>query len=119
MASLSQGGEFDIVIYQGATFRKTFKLRDATTGAVVPLTGYTSVAAQLRESEVDSSTTLATFTGTVDAAQGEVTIELTPTDTTALTAKKGFYDVFVISPTDRIMLVEGKAKINPRTTVAP
>ena len=105
MASIS-----NIFIDQGATFTTTVTVTDAN-GDAVNLSGY-SVAAQIRKTFLSSTATA--FTATIsNASSGEITISLSPTQTTALEAGRFVYDVLITaSGGDKTRAVEGIANVN-------
>ena len=109
MASIS-----NIFIDQGATFTTTVTVTDAN-GDAVNLSGY-SVAAQIRKTFLSSTATA--FTATIsNASSGEITISLTPTQTTALEAGRFVYDVLITaSGGTKTRVVEGQGTVNPSVT---
>tara|TARA_Y100001935_G_scaffold172814_1_gene142735 strand:- start:706 stop:1038 length:333 start_codon:yes stop_codon:yes gene_type:complete len=109
MASIS-----NIFIDQGATFTTTVTVTDAN-GDAVNLSGY-SVAAQIRKTFLSSTATA--FTATIsNASSGEITISLSPTQTTALEAGRFVYDVLITaSGGTKTRVVEGQVTVNPSVT---
>ena len=109
MASIS-----NIFIDQGATFTTTVTVTDAN-GDAVNLSGY-SVAAQIRKTFLSSTATA--FTATIsNASSGEITISLTPTQTTALEAVRFVYYVLITaSGGTKTRVVEGQVTVNPSVT---
>ena len=109
MASIS-----NIFIDQGATFTTTVTVTDAN-GDAVNLSGY-SVAAQIRKTFLSSSATA--FTASIsNASSGEITISLSPTQTTALEAGRFVYDVLITaSGGTKTRVVEGQVTVNPSVT---
>ena len=109
MASIS-----NIFIDQGATFTTTVTVTDSN-GDAVNLSGY-SVAAQIRKTFLSSSATA--FTASIsNASSGEITISLTPTQTTALEAGRFVYDVLITaSGGTKTRVVEGQVTVNPSVT---
>ena len=104
----------NIFIDQGATFTTTVTVTDAN-GDAVNLSGY-SVAAQIRKTFLSSTATA--FTATIsNASSGEITISLTPTQTTALEAGRFVYDVLITaSGGTKTRVVEGQVTVNPSVT---
>ena len=104
----------NIFIDQGATFTTTVTVSDAN-GDAVNLSGY-SVAAQIRKTFLSSSATA--FTATIsNASSGEITISLSPTQTTALEAGRFVYDVLITaSGGTKTRVVEGQVTVNPSVT---
>ena len=109
MASIS-----NIFIDQGATFTTTVTVTDAN-GDAVSLSGY-SVAAQIRKTFLSSTATA--FTATIsNASSGEITISLSPTQTTALEAGRFVYDVLITaSGGTKTRVVEGQVTVNTSVT---
>ena len=109
MASIS-----NIFIDQGTDFSITVDVTQAD-GAPLNLTGY-SAAAQIRKT-YGSSNVSAVFTTSISAAAGQVTLSLTDTQTSGLTAGRYVYDLNITSGagvTTRV--VEGQAIITPGVT---
>lgn len=80
-------GSYDLTIYQGDTFRFTFRLRESVSRAFIDLTGCT-VSSQIRALP-SSATPLVAFAGVVEdqvAMPGGATLSLTPTETAGLAA---------------------------------
>ena len=109
MASIS-----NIFIDQGTDFSITVDVTQSD-GAALNLTGY-SAAAQIRKT-YGSSNVSAVFTTSISAAAGQVTLSLTDTQTSGLTAGRYVYDLNITSGagvTTRV--VEGQAIITPGVT---
>ena len=109
MASIS-----NIFIDQGATFTTTVTVTDSS-GSAVNLSGY-SVAAQIRKTFLSASATA--FTASIsNASSGEITISLTPTQTTALEQGRYVYDVLITaSGGTKTRVVEDQVTDNQRVT---
>ena len=109
MASIS-----NIFLDQGGSFTTTVTVTDSN-GDAVNLSGY-SVAAQIRKTFLSSSATA--FTATIsNASSGEITISLSPTQTTALEAGRFVYDVLITaSGGTKTRVVEGQVTVNPSVT---
>ena len=104
----------NIFIDQGADFSLTVTVSD-TDGSVLNLSGY-SAASQIRKT-YESSAASGTFGTTIAAAAGQVTLSLTDTVTTGLSAGRHVYDLTVTSgsgTTTRV--VEGQAIVTPGVT---
>ena len=102
----------NIFIDQGATFSKTITVKD-TSGNALNLTGFTSIA-QIRKSPSSSTSTRFTVAFVSPRSTGQITISLTPTQTTALEAGRYNYDVLITSGTNvKTRVVEGIATVNP------
>lgn len=114
-------GRFNFTIEQGTTFRARFIVRDKATRQVIDLTGY-SARMQLRR-EITSPTPLLDLdTGTkggldIVAAEGEVVLEITPTQSAALNVDSAVYDLELVAPGgDVTRLLKGKVKVDPEVT---
>ena len=104
----------NIFIDQGTDFSITVDVTDSA-GDVLDLTGYTS-SAQIRKT-YSSSSVSETFTTSISAAVGQVTLSLNDTQTTALESGRYVYDLNVTSDggiTTRV--VEGQAIVTPGVT---
>ena len=108
MASIS-----NIFIDQGTDFSITVDVTQAD-GAPLNLTGY-SAAAQIRKT-YGSSNVSAVFTTSISAAAGQVTLSLTDTQTSVLTAGRYVYDLNITSGSTTTRVVEGQAIITPGVT---
>jgi len=109
MASIS-----NIFIDQGTDFSITVDVTQAD-GNALNLTGY-SAAAQIRKT-YGSSSASATFTTSISAASGQVTMSLTDTQTSNIASGRYVYDLNITSGagvTTRV--VEGQAIITPGVT---
>jgi hypothetical protein len=92
---------YNLIIEQGATFRRSFAIKE--NGVAVDLSGHTA-RMQIRET-VSSSTTLleaSTSNGriTITGATGTVLVQISATDTAALTFARGVYDLLVTRTSD-------------------
>lgn len=104
-------GFHHFIIEQGATFGHTLTLKDSS-GSVVNLTGYTAAEMDLRLNP-DSTTSVATLTVangriTLGASAGTVTLNISASDTAALTASEGVYDLEITDAQSNIFrILEG------------
>lgn len=106
---------FDIVIDQGSDYALEFVVKN--NGVVVDLTGY-SARAHLRPKKGSNTLTQA-FTCTItDAVNGVVKMELSNSDSTALSPGYYYYDLEIYTAGDAIVnrLLEGKASLSAETT---
>ena len=104
----------NIFIDQGADFSITVDVSDAN-GNQLNLTGYTA-AAQMRKT-YESSSVSETFTTSIAAADGQVTLSLTDTVTTALSPGRYVYDLVVTDGSSiSTRVVEGQAIVTPGVT---
>jgi hypothetical protein len=103
----------NLYIDQGTTFSLSLTVSDQF-GDIKNLTDYT-VAAQLRKSYYSSTST--NFTAVKSApTDGEITISLTATQTSALKAGRYVYDIEITSEVETIRVLEGIIVVNPEVT---
>ena len=105
----------NLFIDQGTDFSINVDVTDAL-GEVLNLTGY-STAAQIRKTYGSSSTSAVFTTNLGTPSQGKVTLSLTDTQTSGLSAGRYVYDLNITSGggvTTRV--VEGQAIITPGVT---
>ena len=110
MASVS-----NLYIDQGSTYSNIITVA-SSTGTALNLTGYT-VASQIRKSY--GSSTYHTFTASVyDAATGKVRLQLTSTQTSAISAGRYLYDIEITntSTTAKTRILEGIVVVTPEIT---
>ena len=105
----------NLYIDQGTDFSITVDVTDSA-GGVQDLTGY-SASAQIRKT-YGSSTLQATFTTTISAASGQVTLGLSDTQTSAMEAGRYVYDLNITKTSTSVTtrVVEGQAIITPGVT---
>ena len=109
---------YDILIEQGATYSQLVTYKEA--GVAVNLTGYTA-RMQVR-STLESATTvveLTTANGRIalGGAAGTITLTISATDTAALTAGRGVYDLELVSGSGIVTrLLQGVATISRNVT---
>jgi len=105
-------GITNIVIDQGTTFDLTINVT-ADDGSPTDLTDYT-ISSQIRKSYYTSTYTAFT-TGKVNLT-GEITLSLTPTQTSALKAGRYVYDVEMASSDETVRVIEGIVTVTPEVT---
>ena len=104
----------NLYIDQGTDYTITVDVTDSA-GDILDLTGYTATA-QIRKTYTSSSLS-ATFTTSIAAAAGQVTISLTDTQTSALEAGRYVYDLNIESGGGvKTRVIEGQAVITPGVT---
>ena len=104
----------NIFIDQGADFAITVNVADVD-GTTLNLTGYTA-AAQMRKT-YESSSVSATFGTAIAASDGQVSLSLTDSVTTALSPGRYVYDLVVTSSGSlSTRVVEGLAIVTPGVT---
>lgn len=113
-------GNLDLVIYQGATFKKVVRLTDSTPAAI-DLTGATA-RMQIRAALADETALIELTEANgralvTDAENGKITLLITAEDTAALDFTKGVYDMeieYSDGTVDRVL--EGKVKLSKEVT---
>jgi hypothetical protein len=103
----------NLYIDQGTTFSLVITVSDQN-GDVKDLTEYT-VRGQLRKSYYTS--TSVNFTATASTPlEGEITISLTATQSSALKAGRYVYDIEIESDEETLRVLEGIVVVNPEVT---
>lgn len=106
----------NLVIDQGSTFSISITVSDYT-GSAIDLTGYT-LRSQLRKSYHSNTYTSFTVVSN-DPTDGEITLSLTATQTSALKYGRYVYDVEIVSPapaSEVTRILEGIITVNPEVT---
>ena len=108
-------GYLHFIIEQGATFRKVLTLKDSS-GSLINLTGYPSAEMDLRKNQddADTATTLTTANGRIalGGSAGTITLEISNTDTAALTVGDGVYDLELVDSSNKVLrIMEGTYSI--------
>lgn len=109
---------YDLLIEQGATFSQLVTYKES--GVAVNLTGYTA-RMQVRSTLESASTVveLTTANGRIalGGAAGTITLTISATDTAALTAGRGVYDLELVSGSGIVTrLLQGVATISRNVT---
>jgi hypothetical protein len=109
---------YDILIEQGATFSQVITYKD--NGVAVNLTGYTArmqVRATLESASTLVELTTANGRIALGGAAGTITLSISATDTEALTAGRGVYDLELVSGSGIVTrLLQGVATISRNVT---
>ena len=107
-------GTYNFTIEQGTTFSRVLTLQE--NGSAMNLTGY-SVASQMRSTH-DSSTVVATFSGSVtNASSGQITLSLTNSQTSAIDEAIYVYDVEITSGAGAVTrILQGNVTVSPEVT---
>jgi hypothetical protein len=112
---------YDITIYQGTTYSRTFAFRQANGTTPIDLTGY-EARMQIRES-VDSETVLLELTTepangrlTINGAAGTVAALVSATDTSAIAWTEGVYDLELVDGLNVSRPLYGKVRVSPEVT---
>ena len=109
---------YDITIEQGATFSQVITYKES--GVAINLTGYTA-RMQVR-STLESATSVVELTTAnsriaLGGAAGTITLTISATDTAALTAGRGVYDLELVSGSGIVTrLLQGVATISRNVT---
>ena len=103
----------NLYVDAGATYSNIITVT-ASSGAPLVLTGYT-VASQMRKSYYTSSSISFTAEAT-HPVDGELTISLTPEQTSALKAGRYVYDIEITGPEEVVRVLEGIVVVNPEVT---
>lgn len=112
-------GTYDFEIEQGTTFNKEFLYKDVNDDPV-NLSGYTA-RMQVRStvSSADVLLSLTTENGriTMGGAAGTIDLDLTATDTAAITWRRGVYDLEIVSSNGTVTrLLQGVITISREVT---
>jgi hypothetical protein len=109
---------YDILIEQGATFSQVITYKEA--GVAVNLTGYTArmqVRATLESATALIELTTANGRIALGGAAGTITLTISATDSAALTAGRGVYDLELVSGSGIVTrLLQGVATISRNVT---
>ena len=102
----------NLLIDQGTTFSIVVNMTNPD-GTEKDLTNYTPTA-HIRKSYY--SNTYTAFTVAKDNLEGEITISLTATQTSALKAGRYVYDVEILSNVETLRVLEGIITVTPEAT---
>ena len=109
---------YDILIEQGATYSQVITYKE--TGAAISLVGYTArmqVRATLESAEALIELTTGNGRIALGGAAGTITLTISATDTAALTAGRGVYDLELVSGSGIVTrLLQGVATISRNVT---
>lgn len=112
-------GRYDMTIYQGASFDRTFTWQTGNPATNVNLTGYTG-RMQIRQTVASPSTVLELTTSngrmTFGGSAGTVAITVTATDTAALAPGMYVYDLELATGSTVTRLLEGRVTVNGEVT---
>lgn len=118
MSACNCGNNYDLCIAQGATFQKVITWK--SNGTLVDLTGYTA-RSQIRAT-ADAATPLIELTTangriTLGNAAGTITLTISASDTAALTAGRGVYDLELVAANGTVTrLLQGVVTISRNIT---
>jgi tRNA threonylcarbamoyladenosine modification (KEOPS) complex Pcc1 subunit len=109
---------YDILIEQGATYSQSITYKD--NGVAVNLTGYTArmqVRATLESASTLVELTTANSRIALGGTAGTISLTISATDTAALTAGRGVYDLELVSGSGIVTrLLQGVATISRNVT---
>jgi len=109
---------YDLLIEQGATFSQVITYKES--GVAVNLTGYTArmqVRATLESASTLVELTTANSRIALGGTAGTITLTISATDTEALTAGRGVYDLELVSGSGIVTrLLQGVATISRNVT---
>jgi hypothetical protein len=110
---MSAATTINLIINQKASFEVTFNVLNSN-GAPLNLTNYTTNAKYKTDISTSDSSAVAFTTAYANAANGSVTISLTPTQTSAMQIGKFVYDVAITNNTTsyKTRIVEGKITVS-------
>jgi hypothetical protein len=104
-----------LTIEQGTTFTRVLTFKTAL-GVAINLTGNT-IAGQIRYTYADTSPAASFVVNLADAANGNITISLSDTSTSALTPGGAVYDIERTKPDGtKSRILEGTVVIKPEVT---
>ncbi len=112
-------GDYDLTIYVGATFTRRVVWKDSL-GALVNLTGYTArmqIRQSVRNPEILLTLTTENSGITLGGAAGTIDLLLSNTQTAAITARAGVYDLELIDNTGVVTrLLQGAVEFSAEVT---
>jgi len=106
-----------LIIDQGTTWQRRWRITDADSGLPRDLTGWTA-RAQVR-AQTMAETTLFEWSpeGLTCDDDGYVTMTVTPTESSAWIWRDGMFDVELVDPTGRVTrIAQGRVRISPEIT---
>lgn len=114
-------GRYDFTLEQGTTFRRTFRWRQPDGVTPKDLTGWTAKMQIRPKPGQPEALTLSTDAPggiTINGAAGEVTVTILPAQSSAITIRRGVYDLELTSPGGEVFrLIEGTVTVSPEVTV--
>ena len=101
---------YPLRIEAGATYSRTFKIKNKSDGSNFSLTGYTA-RAQIR-TDYDAGLTLA-ITPTISVPDSSITIRIEAAQTSLFLLPKYIWGLEIQNATDTIRLLEGSVTVSP------
>jgi hypothetical protein len=107
----------ELYMDQGASFRNVINLTDDVTNDTINISGYL-VRSQMRRSYYSMNAS-ANITCTItNAANGEVTLTLPPSNTANIKAGRYLFDVQTVDTSNNVVrILEGIITVTPRVTI--
>lgn len=104
-----------LVIQQGTTWERRWRITDPATGVPRDLTEW-SARGQIRD-DITDETPLYEWVDIVCDADGYVTVAVTPAESSAWTWREGIYDIELVDPAGRVVRVaQGAVRVSPEVT---
>lgn len=101
---------YPLRIEAGATYSRTFKIKNRSDGSNFDLTGYTGLA-QIR---VDYDTPLVLeIVPTINATDSTIAIRIEADETSELTESKYIWGLEIYNSTDTVRMLEGDVTVSP------
>lgn len=106
----------ELYMDQGASFSNIINLTDDISGANINIASYV-VKSQMRRSYYSANAAANITCQITNAAQGEITMSLTPEQTANVKAGRYLFDLEIKDPTNAVArVVEGIITVTPRVT---
>ncbi len=112
-------GQYDITIYQGATYNQQFTWKDQANNPI-NLTGYS--ARMMARSSIDASSPFINLTNTnggitLGGAAGTITLNMSDSQTALLSSINGVYDLELVDGAAKVTrLLQGNIVVSPEVT---
>jgi len=112
----------DLLIYQGATFHRSWKLVESGTTTPMDLTGYSArmqIREKLKSEDVILELTTANSRIAIDITSTDTTLSLyiAPEDTAAIQITRGVYDLELVDTAgDVFRLMQGAVTVSKEVT---
>lgn len=106
----------ELILDQGTTFNTIITVTDDTTNLPVNVTNYV-ISANIKKSYYSANNTSEFQTTINDAANGNISISMTASNSALIKAGRYLYDVKITSPANSITrVVEGIVTVTPRVS---
>lgn len=108
---MATAARYDFTIEQGATFKRIFTLLDENNDPI-DVTSATAVLKARKNLAGAAILDLSVGNGiTMGGTDGRITVELTDTETAALTIRQMIYDMLVDFGTEKNRVIQGEIKL--------